>query len=100
MNVHKLEKRPPKSFSRELEDIVFTEAHARWVYHPHNDVLVIMMKIGNTNVHRMLVGNGSAVDILYLDAFKRMRLKFPLYSFIDDHLMPRGTRSCHLALRM
>ena len=31
--------------------------------------------IANNNVHRMLVDNGSSVDILYFQAFERMGLK-------------------------
>ena len=31
--------------------------------------------MANTNVYRILVDNGSLVDILYYEAFKRMGLK-------------------------
>ena len=56
---------PTRSTWREPEDIVFIEADAKWVHHPHSDALVIMMKMANNIVHRMLVDNGSAVDIIY-----------------------------------
>ena len=83
---------------RELEDIVFIEADAKWVHHPYNDALVIMIKITNSNVHRMLVDNGSAVNIFYWDACKRMGLKESdlisttsfLYGFTWDHVIPKG----------
>lgn len=91
-----MEKQPLKSSRRDLEDIVFTEADRRWVHHPHNDALVITKKIENNNVHRMLVDNGSAVDILYLNTYKRMSVNksdlqpcaSSLYGFTSDYLMP------------
>ena len=78
--------------------IVFTEADARWVHHPHSDALVATTQIANNNVHRMLVENGSAIDIIYLDAYKRMRLNKGdpsltitlLYGFIGDRRIPKG----------
>ena len=46
----------------------------------------------------MLVDNGSAVDIIYLNAYKKMRLTerklspttSPLYGFTGDHVIPKG----------
>ena len=87
-----------KSARRELEDIVFTKVDARWVHHPHTEALVITARVANSNVHRMLVDDGSAIDIIYLDAYKRMGLTEselspttpPLYEFIGDHVILRG----------
>ena len=84
---------------RELEVIVFIKVDARWVHHPHADALVITARIANNNAHRLMVDDGSIVYILYLDAYKRMRLgkntlnpvTFPLYGFTRDHVMPKGT---------
>ena len=61
-------------------------------------MMVITTKIVNSNIHKLLVDNGNAVNILYLDAYKRMGLTetnlmpcaSPLYGFTGDHLMPRG----------
>ena len=47
----------------------------------------------------MLVDNGSDVDIIYLDAYKRMGLTeselspmtLPLYEFTRDHVIPKRT---------
>ena len=92
------EEHPTKNTRWELEDIVFNEVDARWVHHPHVDALVIIARIANSNVHRLLVDNGSAVDIIYLHAYKIMGLTksklspttSPLYGFIGDHVIPRG----------
>ena len=98
IHVLKTEELPTKSTRWELEDIVFTEANTRWVHHLHVDALVIIVRIANSNVHRLLVDNGSAVDIIYLDAYKRMRLTESelspttslLYGFIRDNVIPKG----------
>ena len=87
-----------KSAWWELEDIVFTEVDTRWVHHPHSDALVITTWIINNNVHKILVDNGSAIDIIYLDAYKGMGLNkcdsspttTPLYRFTGDHVIPKG----------
>ena len=53
-----------------MKDIVFIEVDVRWVHNPHADTLVVTAPIANSNVHRLMVDNGSAVDILYVDAYK------------------------------
>ena len=87
-----------KSAQRELEDIVFIEADSRWLHYPHNDALFITTQIANSNIHIMLVDNGNAVDIIYLDGHKRMGLNegdlspttTPLYWFTRDHVISKG----------
>ena len=73
-HVHRTDKHPAKTTQRELEDIVFMEANAKWEYHPHSDTLVIIVQVANNNDHRMLMDNGSAVDIFYLEAYKMIGL--------------------------
>ena len=45
------EEHPNKHTRRELKEIVFTEADARWVNHPHADALVITARVANNNVY-------------------------------------------------
>ncbi|XP_065049462.1 uncharacterized protein LOC135679526 [Musa acuminata AAA Group] len=40
----------------------------------HDDALVISIQIANARVKRVMVDTGSSVDVLYLDAFKRLDL--------------------------
>ena len=56
------------------KDIIFTKDDANWVHHPHEDTLVVTAKIGNNLVHRILVNNGCAVNILYWDAYQKVGL--------------------------
>ena len=55
--------------------IGFTEEDARHLYHPHNDTLVVSIRVGDYNTHRVLVDNGSSADILYYSAFQQMRIE-------------------------
>ena len=62
----------PKIARRESSIIGFSEDDARRLRHPHNDALVVSIRVGDYNVHRMLVDNGSSADILYYPAFQQM----------------------------
>jgi len=55
--------------------IGFTEEDARSLHHPHDDVLVVSIRVGDYNTHRVLVDNGSFADILYYSAFQQMRIE-------------------------
>ena len=61
--------------------------------------MVITARVASSNVHKILVDDGSAIDIIYLDAYKRMGLTeselspttSPLYKFTRDDVIPKGT---------
>ena len=57
---------------RESPVIGFSEEDMRRLHHPHDDTLVVNVRVGDYNVHRMLVNNGSSTDILYYPAFQQM----------------------------
>ena len=59
----------PKIVRRESPIIGFLEDDAKRLHHPHDDALVVSLRVGDYNVHRMLVDNGSSADILYYPAF-------------------------------
>ena len=42
---------------------------------PHDDALVVMLRIWGFDVKRVLVNQGSAVEIMYPDLYKRLNLK-------------------------
>ena len=70
----------------------FSEEDARGVKQPYDDPLVIMIIIEGFNTRRVLVDNGSSVNIIYLSTFqwlkvdsKRLRpFESPLVSFSGD----------------
>ena len=51
-----------------------SEEDAQYLHHPHDDALVINIRVGDYNTHRILVDNGSLADILYYPAFQQMRI--------------------------
>ena len=65
---------------------------------PHNDPLVIMLNIEGFNTKRILVDNGSSVDIIYLPTFQQLKLdpkrlrpfESPFVNFSGDRVYPRG----------
>ena len=60
----------PKIARRDSPVIRFSEENARRLHHPHDDALVVSVRVEDYNVHRMLVDNGSSADILYYPAFQ------------------------------
>ena len=60
----------PKIAQKESPIIGFSEDDARRLHHPHDDALVVTIRVGEYNVHRMLVDNGSSANILYYPAFQ------------------------------
>ncbi|XP_075655095.1 uncharacterized protein LOC142625297 [Castanea sativa] len=55
--------------------IEFTEEDARPFHHPHDDALVVSIRVEDYNTHLVLVDNGSFTDILYYPAFWQMRIE-------------------------
>ena len=88
----------PKIAQRECSIIGFLEDDARRLHHPHDDALVVSIRVGDYNVHRMLVDNGSSVDILYYSAFWQMGINrawltptnAPLVGFGGMRVLPLG----------
>ena len=76
----------------------FSEEDARGVKQPHDDPFVIMIMIEGFNTRRVLVDSGSSADMIYLPAFRQLKLvpkrlrpfKSPLVSFSGDKVYPRG----------
>lgn len=62
----------PKIARKESSIIEFSEDDTRRLHHPHDDALVVNIRVGDYNVHQMLVDNGSSADILYYPAFQQM----------------------------
>ena len=79
--------------------IKFSKKDAQHLHHPHNDALVISIRVGDYNTHQVLVDNESTVDILYYPAFQQMRINrewlvqtnSPLVEFIRTKVYPLNT---------
>lgn len=78
--------------------IGFTEEDAWRLHYPHNDALVVSIEVGDNNIHRVLVDNGSNADILYYSTFQQMRIErewlvptnAPLVGFGGIRVYPLG----------
>ena len=89
----------PKIARRESPIIGFSEEDARHLHHPHDDALVVSVRVGDHNVHRMLVDNSSSADILYYPAFQQMGINrarliptnAPLVGFGGTRILPIGS---------
>ena len=65
---------------------------------PHDDALVVTLRIGGFDVKRVLVDQGSAVEIMYPDLYKGLNLKSEdltayaslLISFEGKTVIPKG----------
>ena len=65
---------------------------------PHDDALVITLRIGGYDVKRVIVDQDSAAEIMYPDLYKGLNLKvedlmpysFPLVSFEGKIIIPKG----------
>ena len=83
---------------RESPIIEFSEEDARRLHHPHDDALVVSIRVGDYNMHRVLVNNGSLADILYYLAFQQMGIgrerlilmKAPFIGFGGTRVLPLG----------
>ena len=62
----------PKIARREGPIIGFSEEDARRLHHLHSDALVVSIRVGDYNMHRVLVDNGSSADILYYTSFQKI----------------------------
>ena len=60
----------PKMAWIDNPDIRFLEEDARRLHHPHDDALVVSLRVGDYNMHQVLVDNSSLADILYYLAFQ------------------------------
>lgn len=76
--------------------MTFTEEDANGVHFPYNDALVVEAVVGNHIVCRILVDNGSSIDILYSNCLKKMgilkeqleKITQPLFLFTGDSVIP------------
>ena len=86
--------------------ITFSDSDLEGCQHPHDDPLVIRAVVANKMVHRVLVDNGSSVDIIFASAFDKMGIGRErmepvithLRGFSGKKILPHGlnTASTHL----
>ncbi|KAJ3696801.1 hypothetical protein LUZ61_000506 [Rhynchospora tenuis] len=68
------------------------------VHLPHDDAIVLMLRVNGTRVGRILVDTGSSADVIYYETLKKLHLQdqplkpmaTPLTGFTGDQLMHMG----------
>ena len=78
-------------------DIVFSKRDGRDIRQPYDDSLLIILRVVEFNIHRVLIHNGSSADIIYIPAFRQMKLgkrrirpfTSPMVTFTGDRVVPR-----------
>ena len=76
----------------------FSDEDKTGTIQPHDDALVVTLRIGGYDVRRVLVDQGNAVEIMYPDLYKGLNLKpedltayeSPLVSFEGKTVIPKG----------
>ena len=76
----------------------FSDVDKQGTIQPHDDTLVVTLKIGGYDVKRVMVDQGSAAEIMYLDLYNGLGLKpedlmvysSPLVSFEGKMVVPKG----------
>ncbi|XP_030936095.1 uncharacterized protein LOC115961219 [Quercus lobata] len=78
--------------------IGFSDEDKLGTLQPHDDALVVTLRIGGYDMKRVLVDQGSAVEVMYPDLYKGLNLKpedlsaydSPLVSFEGKTVTPKG----------
>ena len=76
----------------------FSDAVKQGAMQPHDDALVVTLRIGGYDVRRVMVDQGSAAEIMYPNLYKGLGLKpedlttysSPLVSFKSKMVTPKG----------
>ena len=88
----------PKRIKKNVPLVLsFSDADKQGTIQPHDDALVVTLRIGGYDVKRVMVDQGSAAEIMYPDLFKGLGLKpedlttysSPLVSFEGKMVLPK-----------
>ncbi|XP_010243816.1 PREDICTED: uncharacterized protein LOC104587791 [Nelumbo nucifera] len=88
----------PAPKKQKQESLSFTDEDLKGVAVPHDDALVVSAVISNFVVKRILVDSGSSTNILFYEAFEKMKIApkrlqpvdAPLVSFFGGIVKPEG----------
>ncbi|KAL2499539.1 Uncharacterized protein Adt_25089 [Abeliophyllum distichum] len=85
------------SGSSKVDPISFTEEDMRGVHYLHCDALVVRAVVARNGLGRMLVDNGSSVNVIFSSMYEQMNIDVslepstePLYGFTGDCVTPKG----------
>uniref|UniRef100_A0A2N9INS9 Uncharacterized protein n=1 Tax=Fagus sylvatica TaxID=28930 RepID=A0A2N9INS9_FAGSY len=78
--------------------ISFSDSDLKDVQLPHNDPLVVTLRIGNYDVERILIDQGSFAEVMYQDLYIKLGMgeaelsnfASPIFGFSGEPVMPLG----------
>ena len=90
--------KPKKARRNSCPVLSFSEEDKVGTTQPHDNALLITLRIGGYNVKRVMVDGGSIAEIMYPDLYKGLKLKLenlipygsPLMSFDGKLVIPKG----------
>ena len=86
--------------------ITFSDSDMESCQHPHDDPLVIRAIVANKTMHKVLIDNGSSVDIIFASAFDKIGIgreklepvSAHLLGFSGEKVLPLGSTQLVLTL--
>ena len=93
-----ISKKPRTDFPNSEQQIFFSNEDLRDVQTPQDDLLVVKLRIEDSDVKRVLIDQGSCSEIMYLDLFHGLSLKqsdlqpydAPLVGISRESIRPMG----------
>jgi hypothetical protein len=82
-----------------MEQVIsFSDSDLKDVQLPHNDPLVVTLRIGNYDVERILIDQGSFVEVMYQDLYTKQGMgeaelssfTSPIFGFSGEPIVPLG----------
>ena len=78
--------------------ISFSDSDLKDVQLPHNDLLVVTLRIGNYDVERVLIDQGSFTEVMYQDLYTKLGMgetelssfASPIFGFSREPVVPLG----------
>ena len=67
--------------------ITFSDSDMEGCQHPHDDPLVIRAVVAINTVHKVLIDNGSLVDIIFASTFDKMGIGMEKLEPVNAHLL-------------
>ncbi|XP_028106486.1 uncharacterized protein LOC114305577 [Camellia sinensis] len=64
-----------KRKTKEKDILTFSSRGLERIQMPHNDALVVTLRVKDFDIKRILIDQGSLVEIMYYEAFKQMKLE-------------------------
>ncbi|XP_075658823.1 uncharacterized protein LOC142628659 [Castanea sativa] len=88
----------PKRIKGNVPILGFSQEDKVGTIQPHDNALAVTLQIGNYDVKRVMIDQGSSADTMYPDLFKGLKLRLedlipyesPLISFEGKAVIPKG----------